>query len=712
MIPAAAPTDRGATVGAFRPGDPAANKLFLLAINLTKRCNLACAHCYMDAQTLKRGGSDELATAEVRDLLDEVASRSTETMVVLTGGEPLLRADLEELLVHGSELGLSMVVGTNGVALTGQRVSSLKAAGAMGVGISLDSLDPRKHDAFRGFPGAWGKTMNGIEACKRHDLPFQIHFSVTEANAGEVPAMIDFARATGAWVLNVFFLVCTGRGESMSDISPGTYERVLEQLVVAQESSHDLLIRARCAPHYKRIAYQRNPQSTLTLAAGYEGGGCLAGIHYCRITPEGGITACPYISGEEGNIRKTKFWDIWDRSPTFETLRKPELLGKCGSCEFQKLCGGCRARPLALGGGLMDTDPWCVHTPDGSAVIQPLTEQPKRLVWSKEAELRLERVPSFLRKMVMKRAENYVQELGVSVVTEEHLATLAAKRFGGGGPPPPGNPPRELDANKIPEPVPVAGDALPWSEQARERLATMPAFLQEGVRAVAEDVARSEGRLEVNIKLMDRLQSEPQPGRALSWSEEADRLLREFLAGTSAQARIFVAPALEAAAEQQARKRRASMVERADAEAAIAQLTGGVEWDDDALARVLSAPSFIRAGIKKAAEFSARREGLARITSSDLTRFRNQAMMRAVRRMKGFGLQELSFDAYEIARERVPRLKDNPEADKRFDAIQSFVAAREHPGELLGRELIEKMRAELRANKREKNVEASDKPVT
>src|SRR4030067_1338290 len=87
MIPAAAPTDRGATVGALRPGDPAANKLFLLAINLTKRCNLACAHCYMDAQTLKRGGSDELATAEGRALREEVASRSTETMGVLTGGE-------------------------------------------------------------------------------------------------------------------------------------------------------------------------------------------------------------------------------------------------------------------------------------------------------------------------------------------------------------------------------------------------------------------------------------------------------------------------------------------------------------------------------------------------------------------------------------------------------------------------------------------------
>lgn len=674
-------------------GQPGANDLFLLAVNLTKRCNLACAHCYMDAETLKHGGHDELTTAEVRDLLTEIAERSTETMVVLTGGEPLMRPDLEELLQHGSGLGLSMVVGTNGVALTDRRVQSLKAAGAMGAGISVDSLDPQKHDDFRGLPGAWEKTLNGIEACKRHGLPFQIHFSVTESNADEVPGMIDFARAAGARVLNVFFLICTGRGESMSDISPMTYEQVLTQLVEAQERSQDMLIRARCAPHYKRIAYQRNPDSTLTRAAGYEGGGCLAGINYCRITPQGGVTACPYIPDEGGSIRTSKFWDIWDRSRAFQELRNPVLTGKCGNCEFKKLCGGCRARPLAMGGSLMDTDPWCVHMPNGSAVIQPLVEQPKKLAWSQEAEKRLSRVPSFLRKMVKKRAESYVQEQGLHVVTEEHLATLAAKRFGSSGPPRPGKP------ESIPQPVAQPPAALPWSEEARERLAAMPSFLQEGVRAVAEDVARSEGRLEVNIKLLDRLEADSQPGRSLAWSEDAERLLVEFLADKSPQARMFVAPALEATIEQFAKARRAESVERMDAEAAIAQLTGGVEWDEDALARVLSAPDFNRAGIKKAAEFNARREGLKRITSSDLTRFRNRAMMRAVQRMKGFGMRELSFDAYEIARERVPRLKDNPEADKRFDTIRTFVAARENPGDLLGQELLEKMKAELKTNK-------------
>jgi radical SAM protein with 4Fe4S-binding SPASM domain len=448
-------------------GDADTNNLFLLAINLTNRCNLACAHCYMDAETMKHGGENELATEEVRGLLDDIASRSTETMIVLTGGEPMLRGDLEELVAHGAKLGLSMVIGTNGVALTDKRVQSLKSAGALGAGISVDSLDPEKHDAFRGLPGAWEKTMNGIEACKRHDLSFQIHFSVTESNADEIPAMIAFARAAGARVLNVFFLVCTGRGESMSDITPVTYERVLNQLVAAQEQSRDMLIRARCAPHFNRVAYQRNPDSTLTRAAGYEGGGCLAGTHYCRITPEGGVTACPYIPEEEGSIRDTKFWDIWNQSPTFQSLRNPRLQGKCGRCEFQKLCGGCRARPLALGGSLMDTDPWCAHVPDGSDVIQPLLEQPSNLVWSDGAEKRLLRVPSFLRKMVKIRAESYVLELGMNTVTEEHLAILAAKRFGSDGPP-------RLNIQAS-------------SELAREHLASMPSFLQEDVEEIAGD---------------------------------------------------------------------------------------------------------------------------------------------------------------------------------------------------------------------------------
>ncbi|MBA1444339.1 MAG: radical SAM protein [Chromatiales bacterium] len=677
--------------------------LFLLAVNLTRRCNLACDHCYMDADTRESGGQNELTTNEVKTLLEEIASRSNETMVVLTGGEPLLRRDLVELVNHGSSLGLSIVVGTNGVLLNESRVQQLKAAGVMGLGISLDSLDPTQHDGFRGCPGSWEKTLAGMETCRKLDLPFQVHFSVTEQNAHEIQGMIDFSRAAGAHVLNIFFLVCTGRGESMSDITPQRYEAVLKQLIEAQAATSDLIIRARCAPHYKRIAYQLDPESPLTRAQGYEGGGCLAGIHYCRITPEGGVTACPYIPDEEGTIRETTFWQIWDNSPTFAQLAHPKLGGKCGKCEYQQLCTGCRARPKALGGSLMDADPWCSYQPEGKPIIQPLVPAiADDVAWSSEAEKRLSRVPGFLRKMVRKRAEDHVRKLGEAVVTPEHMATLAKNRFKNGMPSgPPGNVSSIAEAGAQP-----ISDAppLPWTAEAQTHLDTLPPFLQEGVRQVAEDVARNEGRLEVNMKLLQRLEDEDEPRRAFPWDEEAEHLLKIALSDRGPQVSLFVQPSMEAAVEREVKRRRAQRVAVEDVVKVLDTLMAGVEWNPEALARVKTAPEFVRAGIKKAAEFAARREGLEEITSNDLTRFRNHAMMRAVRRMKGFDMKTLDFDAFSIAKERMPRLKDNEQAARRFAEIREYVESHQNPDGsglgTLGRDLIEKMRRELKEGDR------------
>ena len=418
------------------PGQLIKHDLSLLAINLTQRCNLACDHCYLDASTLKHGGPSELTTGEVCGLLDEVVQCGDGPMVVLTGGEPLMRRDLEEIIAHGAGLNLAMVVGTNGIMLTEQRVRSLQLAGVLGFGISVDSLDPAFHDEFRGRSGAWAKTMAGIEACRRNEVSFQIHFSIFETNAHELPAMIDFARDCGARVLNIFFLICTGRGESVTDLTPQRYEQILGELIEAQEQCSDLIIRARCAPHFKRIAHQRNPDSALNRISGQEGDGCIAGTHYCRITPDGAVTACPYIPDEVGNIRHESFKALWDQSPVLQWFREPELRGSCGVCEYRKICGGCRARPLALGGDLMDPDPWCVYQPRGGPVIEPLSDEAHcDICWSTEATKRLARVPGFIRRIVKKRAEAYVDEQGLSCVTTKHLDELVAKRFGSGGVP-------------------------------------------------------------------------------------------------------------------------------------------------------------------------------------------------------------------------------------------------------------------------------------
>ena len=727
------------------------NDLFLIAINLTYRCNLKCSHCYMDADALEGGSEDELTTEEVKKLLNEIAGRSNETMVVLTGGEPLLRRDLEELVSHGHQLGLSMVVGTNGVLLHELRVQSLKSAGAMGIGISLDSLNPDQHDNFRGCSGSWEKTLAGMEACRKFDMTFQVHFSVTEQNATEVPAMIDFTQSVGARVLNIFFLVCTGRGEGMSDITPQHYEQVLEEIVKGQEAHPELIIRARCAPHFKRIAYQQDPKSTLTRAEGYEGGGCLAGIHYCRITPEGDVTACPYIPDSEGSIKGETFLEIWDSSETFNSLRNPELEGKCGQCEFQQLCGGCRARPPAIARSqteddiplqqdLMKSDPWCIYTPNGGKVIEPLNAiSTTTIEWSEDAEKRLKRIPPFLRKMVKKRAESFVAEQNESIVTPAHMATMAKRRFGDNMPSMPefagmGEKSSHIASStteSADEPVRDMLDNIPldmtelspstandhtfaWTSEAKAHLEQIPPFLVEGVRQVAEDVAKAEGRLEVNMQLLQRLENEDEPGRHLDWDDDATTAFDRFINTKTAQIKMFVQPTMEAAAEREAKirnnrsrnisehKAQSARVSLEDVTSVISTHTAGIEWSDDALTRVESAPEFVRGGIKKAAEFSARREGLSIIETDDLTRFRNRAMMRAVNRMKGFGMTDLSFGAYNIAKDEIPRLKENEQASKRFETIRDYVESRKgENGEGLGlmdQELLDKMKAELRDN--------------
>jgi len=415
---------------------PAAPDLSLLAINLTRRCNLSCAHCYLDARTLQQGDDDELSTAEVQALLEDVAKLKHGTMVVLTGGEPLLRKDLETLVRHGSELGLPMVVGTNGMLLTESRLRALKSAGVLGLGISLDSLDPDCHDRFRGRPGAWAKTMAGIERCRRNGVDFQLHFSVTDANASELPSMVEFAQSCGARALNVFFLVCVGRGQSVVDLTPQRYEALLVDLIKAQANYPHLIVRPRCAPHYKRVAFELQPQAAINRISGREGDGCIAGVHYARVSHRGGVTACPYIEQEVGTIRETPLSVLWEGAGDFARLRSPALGGKCGACEYRALCGGCRARPLAKGGGLMDADDLCAYQPRSRGLVAPVAYSADTAPpWSPEAEQRLSRIPAFLRVMVKKRAEAYVSGLGEAQVTARHLSDLAAARFGPAGPP-------------------------------------------------------------------------------------------------------------------------------------------------------------------------------------------------------------------------------------------------------------------------------------
>lgn len=408
-------------------------KPYVISWNLTKRCNLKCSHCYLDAKALTAHDPNELNTQEAKKIIDQIASVNTQTILILTGGEPFLRKDLLDLSHYASQKELMVVIGTNGTLIDDNLAKEMVKIGIFGVGISLDSSGPEFHDSFRGYPGAWSKAMEGIEICRRHDLPIQIQATATKDNYKDIPNIMKMAHELGAKVFNLFFLVCTGRGQDVSDITPSQYEEMLNLLVDSQGKFDGMMVRARCAPHFKRIAYQKNPDSPMTKVKGYLGGGCLAGSHYCRITPDGKITACPYLPTEVGDTRKTSFADIWRDNETFDQLRKMDLHGKCSKCEYELICSGCRARAFADNGDMMGEDPWCEHNPEEGVekilipeeIKEKLQETPE---WTPEARNILKKIPFFLHNLVIKGAESYAVKAGIKTITPEVMEEIKKKR--------------------------------------------------------------------------------------------------------------------------------------------------------------------------------------------------------------------------------------------------------------------------------------------
>lgn len=411
----------------FSPPPPPLSKAdgpvpFLISWNITKRCNLRCAHCYLDASEL--AGADGTSTDEAKGFIDEIASLNPHAMLILTGGEPLLRPDCFSLSRYADAKGLTVVLGTNGTLLDETTVGGLRSNGVKGVGISLDSAAPGFHNSFRGVQNAWEDTVSGIRRLEKHSIDFHLQLTVTRQNRKDIPALIEFAHARGARALNVFFLVCTGRGQDMTDLKPQEYEETLEYLVRAEkEYEGRIMVRARCAPHFLRVADRLNPGSP---ALKGRTSGCIAGTGYLRISPEGCVTPCPYMPPAKGasNLKQTSLKEIWFNDPAFCSMREPAYKGNCGDCEYNDVCGGCRARALASSGDLMGEDPWCGYEPAGKKPPAPEAPDP---VWTREAEERLGRVPVFLRGMVRKGVERYARSKGLREITPELMNDLRQK---------------------------------------------------------------------------------------------------------------------------------------------------------------------------------------------------------------------------------------------------------------------------------------------
>ena len=417
-------------------------KVQAVSWNITRLCNLKCTHCYLpagfvDTDEFPHGyyREAELSQAQCFRIIDEIAEINPNILLILTGGEPLLRPDILEISKYAADTGFLVVMGTNGVLLNNEVVEKMQRHGVTGAGLSIDSIQPTNHDKFRGMEGAWKATMNGVEALKRAKLDFLVQTSVTQWNYDEIPQIVEFAYQLGAKVLNLYFLVRTGRGKTVMALSAAQYEKMLETMFQLQSDySGKMLIAAKCAPHYKRVIYEQ--QSDSAFLQGYPSGTCPCGIYYCRISPEGELTPCPYLPVSVGNLKQESFVKLWNEAEAFQKLRNRNLLeGKCGVCEFREVCGGCRARAYADTGNYLAADASCEYQPGQQrppvqfAKTTAFASEPDYdLQWSAAAQKRLKRVPSFARGMVIKSVEKYAREHGHREITPE-LMKAVKKRF-------------------------------------------------------------------------------------------------------------------------------------------------------------------------------------------------------------------------------------------------------------------------------------------
>jgi radical SAM protein with 4Fe4S-binding SPASM domain len=338
----------------------------IVSWNTTQKCNLHCGHCYIDAN--QTNAPTELTTTEGKQLIDQIAQLGR-SILVLSGGEPLLREDIFELADYATQKGLIATLGTNGTLIDDAVARRLLAAGVRKVAISIDSSTPTIHDQLRGVVGAWNKAIEGVHACNRNGIGVQFNITMTQQNHADLDPILDLAKSLNVEGVHLFFLVPTGRGKNLHDLTPQMYETLLRKVLCRPQDG--LEVKPTCAPQFMRIAREMN------IDMSHWSRGCIAAISYCRVLPDGTMTPCPYLPVKAGNVRQTPFGDIWADSEVLNVLRDfGNLKGKCGICGYKAVCGGCRARAYGVTsfcggsnrqeeqvGDFLAADTWCTYQP-------------------------------------------------------------------------------------------------------------------------------------------------------------------------------------------------------------------------------------------------------------------------------------------------------------------------------------------------------------
>ncbi|MBW2109237.1 MAG: heme b synthase [Deltaproteobacteria bacterium] len=338
-----------------------------MAWELTRNCNLNCIHCRAAADRGPHAG--ELDTHTCCRVLDEVR-KVGQPVIILTGGEPLLRPDIFDIARYGHEKGLRMVMAPNGTLITEENAKEMVAAGIQRISVSLDGATAETHDRFRQVEGAFAGALQGIDWVKKAGLDFQINTTITQQNFAELPKIQELAVKLGAVAHHIFLLVPTGRGKYIIDgeISAQQYEETLNWFYDQREKV-PLQLKATCAPHYYRILRERARAEGKKVTFKTHGldavtRGCLGGTGFCFISNTGVVQPCGYLNVDCGNVTETPFSKIWRESKVFQALRDfSRLKGKCGRCEYKRVCGGCRARAYEATGDYLAEEPMCSYQP-------------------------------------------------------------------------------------------------------------------------------------------------------------------------------------------------------------------------------------------------------------------------------------------------------------------------------------------------------------
>jgi len=339
----------------------------LIAWEITRNCNLSCQHCR--AAATNEDYSGELPTQACLKLIDQVADMG-QPIIILTGGEPLLRKDIFEIAAYGTQKGLRMVMAPNGTLVNHENATKLKDAGIQRISVSLDGHNAESHDQFRGVEGAFDRALEGIHHAKDVGLPFQINTTITQQNLGTIENIQELAIQLGAVAHHIFLLVPTGRGKFIANqsISAAEYENTLNWFY-EQRDKTSIDLKATCAPHYYRILRQNAKKEGKTVSFHTHGldavtRGCLGGTHFCFISHRGIVQPCGFLDLNCGDINIQSFEEIWCNASVFKALRDyDQLKGKCGVCEYRKFCGGCRARAYEATGNYLAEEPLCSYQP-------------------------------------------------------------------------------------------------------------------------------------------------------------------------------------------------------------------------------------------------------------------------------------------------------------------------------------------------------------